>query len=206
MGYCSIHDFDYPGFACPKCYAEGRYILGDEKMMNTKSVIITEEMIEAAKKQESECKIDRTIASPIDTITGILGEYVFAQYYYGDWQKNNVGNNKGKIDFKDIEVKCSARPFSWNLNLLVRSDYKEKRTPKYYVQGIIDIPRESTEIPVGSTCIIVGFAYGSELEDAPKKDFGNKNNEASGYECYFISFSNLHPIEEIEKQQTLNIN
>jgi hypothetical protein len=100
---------------------------------------ISEEMIEHAKKQVDFVKVNRTIASGIDTLTGILGEYAFAQYYYGDWKKNNVGRNKGKTDFRNIEIKTSAFPFSEKLNLLVREDYAKKRKPKYYMQIIIDV-------------------------------------------------------------------
>jgi hypothetical protein len=148
-------------------------------------------------KSRPDLKIKRTKASPVDTITGILGEFVWAEHYRGNWRLNTVGYNKGRFDSGDIEVKCSARPITQNLNLLVREDYKEKRTPKYYVQLMIDIPRDSKEILAGSPCRIIGFAHGHEMENAPKKDFGNKNNEEAGYECYYKPFSELHPIEEI---------
>lgn len=50
-------------------------------------IIISKEMIDNAKKLEIEVKVNRTIASKIDTLTGILGEFAFAQYMYGDWKK-----------------------------------------------------------------------------------------------------------------------
>lgn len=107
---------------------------------NYPEVKITKKMIKSAKEQVSKVKVDRTVASDIDTLTGNLGEYAFAQYYYNDWRKNNVGENKGDYDFRDLEIKTSAFPFKENLNLLVREDYAKKRKPPYYVQIIIDVP------------------------------------------------------------------
>jgi hypothetical protein len=85
-------------------------------------IIITKEMIEKAKRLEQDVKVNRTIASKIDALTGILGEFAFAKYMFNDWTKNRVGENKGDVDFIDIEIKTSAFPFRDSLNLLVRED------------------------------------------------------------------------------------
>ena len=58
-------------------------------------------MIDQAIKLAPSVKVNRTIASNIDTVSGILGEFVFAQYMYGNWKKNRVGDNKGQEDVKD---------------------------------------------------------------------------------------------------------
>ena len=57
-------------------------------------ILITKEMIITAQALVKEVKVNRTIASNIDTLTGNLGEFAFAQYYYKDWKKNRVGSNK----------------------------------------------------------------------------------------------------------------
>ncbi|MFO1535741.1 MAG: hypothetical protein ABR586_08760, partial [Thermoplasmatota archaeon] len=62
----------------------------------------------------------------MDDVTGILGEFAFAQWFFGDWRKHMVGTNKGQMDFVNVEVKTSAFPFRETLNLLVREDYAEK--------------------------------------------------------------------------------
>ena len=90
-------------------------------------------MIENAKKLISDVKVNRTIASKIDTLTGILGEFAFAEYLYGDWRKNNVSHNKGDVDFDMIEVKASAFPFRDTLNLLVREDYAKKKENRHFI-------------------------------------------------------------------------
>jgi hypothetical protein len=92
-------------------------------------VELTEQMISAAKAMVDKVRVKRTVASKIDTLAGILGEFAFAQYFFGDWTKNRVGSNKGDIDFTNIEIKTSAFPFRGNLNLLVREDYAQKRKP-----------------------------------------------------------------------------
>ena len=102
-------------------------------------VIITQEMIDTAKKFIPFTQVRRTIASEIDTLTGHLGEFVFAEYFYGNWQNHRVSKNKGETDFDDIEIKTSAFPFSERLNLLVREDYAQKRKPSFYIQVIIDV-------------------------------------------------------------------
>src|SRR4030042_6991654 len=108
------------------------------------SILVTEEMIIEAKKLISSVKVHRTIASQIDTLTGILGEFAFAQFFYGDWRQHRVGINKGQVDFGNIEIKTSAFPFRESLNLLVREDYAYKRKPAFYVQIILDV--ESSKV------------------------------------------------------------
>jgi len=52
---------------------------------------------------------------------------------------HDLTSTKGKTDFLNaIEVKTSTFPFSENLNLLVRPDYAAARSPKVYVQNIIN--------------------------------------------------------------------
>lgn len=112
---------------------------------------ISAEMLHSAELAADLAHANRTIASPIDTLTGILGEMVWAQYYFGDWRKHNVVSNKGKTDFSQVEIKTSAFRFNPRLNLLVREDYSAKRKPNFYVQIIIDIDPKypKKELPKG---------------------------------------------------------
>ena len=161
-------------------------------------VIVTQEMISEAKRLARTVSVNRTVASKIDTITGILGEFAFAQYLYSDWRKNNVGNNKGNLDFKNIEIKTSAYPLNENLHLLVREDYAKKRKPPYYVQIIIDVAsRRAEDIQPNSRAVLCGFATAREVDEAPKKDFGSKIGERGGYQCRYLPVKDLHPIEEL---------
>jgi len=163
-------------------------------------ITITQEMIDQARKLKDEVKVNRTIASKIDTLTGILGEFVFAQYLFGDWKKNYVGKNKGDVDFDGIEIKTSAYPFRDTLNLLVREDYAIKRKPSFYVQIIIDIPsRNTNDIIAGTQAIITGWTTHHEVSKAPKRDFGSKFNTSGGYKCYYISIRNLQPMASFKE-------
>lgn len=158
---------------------------------------ITGEMISTARHLIEKVRVNRTVASKIDTLTGILGEFAFAQFFWGDWKKHRVGSNKGEVDFDGIEIKTSAFPFRDSLNLLVREDYAKKRKPQYYVQVIIDVSSEKADdIKLGSDAYICGFATSEEVDKAPKKDFGSKIGPRGGYRCHFIQISGLHPIEE----------
>lgn len=163
--------------------------------MNYPSDIITiqisTEMLNEAKKLAPSGKINRTCTSKDDSLIGLLGEFVWFQFRYGDWKKRLTSSNKGKIDDKEVEVKTSEFHLNPHLNLLVREDYKEKRKPPFYVQVIIDNHKTR-----GHIC---GFATNIEIEEARKKDFGSKFGGKGGYECYYLPILKLHPIMKIFK-------
>jgi hypothetical protein len=145
-------------------------------------------------------RVKRTIASEIDTLTGILGEFALAQYFFGDWRRNRVGANKGDVDFKNIEIKTSAFPLRGNLNLLVREDYAQKRKPAFYIQVIIDVQSpQADEIKPGTVAYICGFAAAREVDEAPKKDFGSKFGRRGGYRCHYVPLLLMHPMDEFEE-------
>jgi len=159
-------------------------------------------MLEEALRLIPSTQVNRTIASNIDTLAGHLGEFAFAQFYFGDWKKNNVGKNKGKADFQNFEIKTSAFPFNEKLHLLVREDYAKKRKPKFYVQIIIDVDsRTANVIPPNTKAYICGFATAEDVDNAPLKDFGSKFGKEGGYKCRYISIKDLKPIEELYSQQ-----
>lgn len=162
---------------------------------NFPSITITQEMIVKAKSLIASTQVNRTVASKIDTLTGHIGEFVFAQWFYNDWTQNNVGNNKGQSDFDDIEIKTSAFPLNERLNLLVRQDYAQKRKPSFYIQIIIDvIDRGAEQIETGTKAYICGWATSDEVDNAPLKDFGSKFGGYGGYQCRFINIMELKPM------------
>lgn len=164
-------------------------------------IVITDEMITEAEKLISSTKVERTITSEIDTLTGHLGEFVFAQYYFGDWKKNRVGKNRGESDFPNIEIKTSAFPFNANLNLLVREDYAKKRNPRFYVQIIIDVDdRRANIITAGAKAYLCGFATAVSVDKAPLKDFGSKLSSEGGYKCHYINNLELKPMNELKRE------
>ena len=166
-------------------------------------IIITPEMIAAANDLVNQVKVNRTIASKIDTLSGILGEFAFAQYFFGDWRKHRVGDNKGEVDFADIEIKTSAFPFSLRLNLLVREDYAKKRKPPFYVQVIIDVAStKADKVEPGTKAFICGFASSTEIDAAPKRDFGSKIGSSGGYQCHHICIADLHAMDEFAEAYT----
>ena len=169
------------------------------------TIIITDEMIDEAKKLVDKVRVNRTVASKIDTLTGILGEFAFAEYMYGDWRKNRVGENKGDVNFIDIEIKTSAFPFRDTLNLLVREDYAKKRKPPYYIQIIIDVKdKKADKILPGTKAYIPGWATAQEVDSSPKRDFGSKLSYRGGYKCHYIQIRNLHPMDTFQKKYYKN--
>lgn len=162
-------------------------------------IVITAEMLYAAESAVGLVQVNRTIASPVDTLTGILGEMVWAQYYFGAWQKHNALNNKGKSDFAHVEIKASAFRFNPKLNLLVREDYAAKRKPKFYVQVIIDVDPQNPKIVAETNAYICGFATADEVADAPLRDEKSKRGGAAGFRTKFIPILKLHPISELPK-------
>lgn len=163
-------------------------------------VIITQEMIDEARRLIPATKVERTIASKIDTLTGHLGEFVVAQFLFGDWRKHRVGMNKGETDFFGIEVKTSAFPFSESLHLLVREEYARKRKPKFYVQVVLDVDSETADrIQPHSKALLCGYATAGEVDAAPVKDFGSKFGNNGGYRCHYIPITHLHHIQNLKK-------
>jgi len=168
-------------------------------VMDTKfysTIAITSEMLAEAQQLIPSTQVNRTKASPIDTLTGHLGEMVFAQLYFGDWRKHRIGKNKGEVDFSNIEIKTSAFPFTTKLHLLVREDYAQKRKPAFYVQIILDVKTAHAEnIPAGTNAIVCGYATSGEVDNAPLKDFGSKIGKEGGYRCRYIPIEDLHPMD-----------
>ena len=143
----------------------------------------------------------RLLAAVKKFLTGHLGEFVFAKYWFGDWRKNFVGKNKGETDFENIEIKTSAFPLNSKLNLLVREDYAQKRKPKFYVQIIIDVESHlASNIPANTKAHICGYATSEEVDEAPLKDFGSKLGAQGGYRCHYISIGNLHAVKLLREQ------
>lgn len=158
---------------------------------------VTQEMLDSARAHIESVKVSRTVASSIDTLTGIIGEFSFGQWFLGDWKKHDVLNTKGRADFDDrIEVKTSAFPFRDTLNLLVREDYARKRQPECYVQVIIDTPdRNARDIQPGWLCRISGWATSKDVDSAPLRDFGAKGGGRGGYRCRYIAIRDLRSME-----------
>ncbi len=165
---------------------------------------VTQEMLDAARDNIEAVRVNRTVASPIDTLTGLIGEFAFGQWFLGDWRKHDVLNTKGKADFYDcIEVKTSAFPFRNTLNLLVREDYAAKRQPECYVQVIINTPdRNARNIKPGWICRISGWARSEDVDAAPLRDFGAKGGGRGGYRCRYIAIRDLRPMDHFPIQIT----
>ncbi len=163
-------------------------------------VVITEEMLLDARKIINTVRINRTVASKIDTLTGIIGEFVFAKYFYGDWKINNVDKNKGKVDFENIEIKTSSFPFNKNLNLLVREDYAIKRKAPFYVQIILDVESsKADQIKPNTKAYICGWATAQEVDTAIVKDMGSKLSKNGGYKCRCIPIKELHSMDDFKE-------
>ena len=60
---------------------------------------ITKSMLEYASEAAEVTAVNRTVTSPYDTVAGLLGELIFAEYVYQDFKKHNLYDTKGKSDF-----------------------------------------------------------------------------------------------------------
>lgn len=170
------------------------------KMNERPRILVTDEMLGAALSQLREATVHRTKASRIDTLTGILGEFAIAEFVFGDWKRNFVGQNKGASDFPDLEVKTSAFPFRENLHLLVREDYAQRRAPRFYAQVVLDVAKPNASfVPANTFAILCGWAYHAEVIEAPLKDMGSKLGTAGGYRCHYIPLAKLHPMQNFSE-------
>lgn len=159
---------------------------------------ISEEMLEYAKSLEDKLQMNRTKESKVDTLTGILGELVFADFWYGDWKRENsydeFVSNFGKPDFEGrFEVKSSCHKFDWKLNLLIRQDYNEKRIPPFYVQILFDT--DTKEITTKTGAIIIGYTYGEKAHNGELKEIAG----ITTFKAYHTPFEELSPIYELKE-------
>ena len=157
---------------------------------------ITKEMLDYAKSLERTMQMNRTKASEVDTLTGLMGELIFAEYWYGNFkvgnQYENLVKNFGQPDFEGrFEVKASCFPFSMDLNLLIREDYAKKRTPPFYIQILFDTDKK--EITTDTEAMIIGYKDGELAHNGELKEMRG----VEGFKCYHTKFSDLDPIEDI---------
>ena len=157
-------------------------------------VMITQEMLDVANDLVNEVQVHRTRTSPVDTLSGIIGEFAFAEWFYGDWRNNEVGDTIGRPDFEDrIEVKTSVFPLSSRLNLPIREDYARSRQPDYYIWCCIDVPSKyEKEISPGREVAVVGWATGEDAHSAPLRNMG----WVRSYRCYLTPVPDLLPMAE----------
>lgn len=156
-------------------------------------------MLHAAELAKNLVQVNRTIASPVDTLTGILGEMVWAEYYFGDWRRHNLISNRGKSDFVQVEIKTSAFRFNPRLNLLVREDYQARRRPRYYVQIILDVDPARPQLVPGVQAFLCGFATEDEVAAAPLREERKKGGGSAGFRTHYIPILQLHPIRELPR-------
>ena len=169
-------------------------------MVNPQSDVIpviqlTSEMLDFAKANAEAVRVHRTVASPVDAESGILGELVFAEWLWGDWESHHeVLTNNGAADFLGkIEVKTSVFPFSSRLNLPVREDYAAVRTPDVYVWVCIDVPsRNQKALAPGLNAKVVGWT------DAETAHSGQLRymDAARQYRCYLTPVPELRPMDD----------
>lgn len=157
---------------------------------------ITQGMVDAAIEAEPSVRVNRTVASPIDTLTGLIGEFAFSEWFFGDWKAHNPLDTKGRPDFLNrIEIKSSTFKYRDTLNLLVREDYAANRKPDAYVQVIIDTPiAKPNTIEAGWVARISGWATAKEVDASPLRDFGSRDGGLGGYRCHHIAIRHLRPM------------
>lgn len=165
--------------------------------MDRPVVKITAEMISSAKNLVSQTQVHRTKVSPVDTIGGILGEFIFAQWLFGDWRRNEVGTNKGKADLLGlVEIKTSIYPFKETLNLTIREDYGAK-FKDVYVQNIIDVKDSyKKHIEPGIDVIICGFATHDQATSRPAKPMNMRGGGQTPFGVFTTPIRDLRPMSE----------
>lgn len=161
-------------------------------------VEITPDMMHYANNLHSKLKMDRTVESDIDSLVGLMGELVFASWFYGDYMKGNtlaeIKENFGQPDFdRKFEIKASCHRYSEFLNLPVREDYAKKRTPQYYVQVLFDT--DKLAIDTHTHALLIGWIDGYQAtENKEPKTMGR----VTSYKCYLTPFKELHPMSDLK--------
>lgn len=168
--------------------------------MERPRLFVTQDMIDEAVAREPNIKVNRTRTSKYDTVGGAVGEFIFAEYFYGNWREHHeVGSNKGKADFKGIvEIKTSIVPFTERLHLVVREDYLNKRRV-LYVQIILSVSsRKDKNLIAGTEAIVCGFAT-PEMFDGITPGPMNMGGFLTAYDVYQIPITKLRPMERFRE-------
>ena len=161
-------------------------------------VKISQLMIDYSKKIKNEVEMTRTKVSPIDAESGVLGELVFAKWWYGDWNINELLENKGKPDFEgNIEIKSSVFPFSEKLHLPIRQDYAEKRCPPFYIFVCFNVSNRYKKLITAATqAIIVGWTDGKTAHEGKLEYMPG----VKGFKCYLTPVPKLRPMNELREE------
>lgn len=163
--------------------------------MQRPHVTLTDEMIRAAEALVPKVKVARTPTSPVDTLSGALGEFAFSEWFTGSWENHEVGSNKGKADFRGlVEVKTSVYPFKESLNLVIREDYGWKFKP-LYVQVIIDVANK--RIGAGNSAIICGFATHEQATAKPAARMQTRSGPTP-YKAFTTPISQLSRMSDFQ--------
>ena len=168
-----------------------------EEKLDRPIIEITAEHIEEAEALVAGNQVRRTRVSPVDTLGGIIGEFIFAEWLTGDWRNHEVGTNKGKADLLGlIEVKTSIYPFKESLNLVIREDYGAK-FKDVYVQNIINVSDGyRKDIVPGTQAIICGFATHEQATSKPAKPMTMRGGMNTPYGVFKVPISELQPMAD----------
>ena len=159
---------------------------------------ITSDMIQYVNRIKTKLGIERTKESEIDTEVGLMGELVFAKWWYGDYMKGNtlqdLKNNFGHADFDGkFEIKASCHRWSEKLHLPVREDYANKRTPQYYVQVLFDTDKAA--ITTETRALIIGWIHGEQAKNGELRAMG----KITSFKCYLTPFTELSPMSDLRE-------
>lgn|GEM_PF-4208826 len=163
------------------------------------TVFLTREMVAVAIKLGPRARMQRTRAGLYDAEVGILGEFVFARWRHGSLYACNVGENIGRRDFREAEIKASLTPWRAGLHLFVREDYAAKRKPPAYVQVIVD-GTQTRGIEPGARAILAGWASAEDVDAAPLVDPGAKGGGAAGFRVHALPLAALRGMRSFPRR------
>lgn len=165
--------------------------------MDMPRIGITEEMFAEARRLEEAVRVHRDQSSLQDSLTGLLGEFAFVQWFTGNWRDHAAALTRGRSDIANrIELKTSAFPMNAHLNLVVREDYASKRRPDAYVQMIIDVPSHDRTVVPGLDCLITGWAtHDMVLAQAPRH-MSAKTALHTAYRSHLVPIASLRPMAD----------
>ena len=166
------------------------------------TVKISQSMLDYAKSLEHKMQMNRTKESEVDTLSGLMGEFVFAEWWYDDWKKgnrySNLVDNFGKPDFEGhIEIKSSVFPFSEKLHLPIRQDYAEKRCPPVYIFVCFNVSNRYKKLITADTqAIIVGWTDGKTAHEGKLAYMPG----VKGFKCYLTPVPKLRPMNKLREE------
>lgn len=163
-------------------------------------LVITQEMLEEAKKHVSAIQLHNDRANLHDSLTGSIGEIAFAKWRFEDLYAHNIGKNFGNGDFDEIEIKTSLTLFSCRMHLIAKESYVRDHPSTIYVQCFISSRTPWRGPLIGDTVFVAGWCdHQTLISHGFKCNETTREGKKTGIKTLRLPVSKLQPMHSLPR-------